>query len=126
MERLLYLFILPNFKNTNYPVASIGTLGIKFENKVFKSNFFFTRSILLHKTLEKIKKEKIDNVILEASTHGLHPKRSRMEHLNLKAGIFTNFSQDYLDYHKTMQFYLNSKLTLFKNILGKISFSLVL
>ena len=77
-------------------------------------------TILLHKTLEKIKKEKIDNVILEASSHGLHQKR--IEHLNLKAGIFTNFSQDHLDYHKTMQSYLNSKLHLFKNILGKRKF----
>ena len=107
-------------KKNNYPVASIGTLGIKFKNKVFKSNLTSPDTILLHKTLEKIKKEKIDNVILEASSHGLHQKR--IEHLNLKAGIFTNFSQDHLDYHKTMQSYLNSKLHLFKNILGKESF----
>ena len=107
-------------KNNNYPVASIGTLGIKFKNKVFKSYLTSPDTILLHKTLEKIKKEKIDNVILEASSHGLHQKR--IEHLNLKAGIFTNFSQDHLDYHKTMQSYLNSKLHLFKNILGKGKF----
>ena len=107
-------------KKNNYPVASIGTLGIKFKNKVFKSNLTSPDTILLHKTLEKIKKEKIDNVILEASSHGLHQKR--IEHLNIKAGIFTNFSQDHLDYHKTMQSYLNSKLHLFKNILGKRKF----
>ena len=62
----------------------------------------------MHETLQKIKKNKIDNVIIEASSHGLHQKR--LEHLNIKAGIFTNFSQDHLDYHKTMQSYLNAKL----------------
>ena len=74
-------------------------------------------TILLHQDLEKIKKNKIDNVIIEASSHGLH--QSRINYLKLKAGIFTNFSQDHLDYHKTMNSYLNSKFILFKNILSK-------
>ena len=42
-----------------------------------------------------------------------------MDHLKLAAGIFTNFSQDHLDYHKTMKSYLNAKLLLFKKILPK-------
>ncbi len=74
-------------------------------------------TILLHQLLEKIKKNKIDNVIIEASSHGLHQKR--IDHLKIKAGIFTNFSQDHLDYHKTMNSYLNAKLYLFKKILKK-------
>ena len=56
--------------------------------------------------------------MIEASSHGLHQKR--LNHLNLKAAIFTNFSQDHLDYHKTMQSYLNSKLLLFKKFYLKI------
>ena len=54
---------------------------------------------------------------MEASSHGLIQKR--LEHLNFKTGIFTNFSQDHLDYHKTMNSYLKSKLHLFKNLLSK-------
>ncbi|MDA9684838.1 UDP-N-acetylmuramoyl-L-alanyl-D-glutamate--2,6-diaminopimelate ligase [Candidatus Pelagibacter bacterium] len=97
------------------PVASIGTLGIKFKGKLIKSNLTSPDTILLHKSLENIKKKRIDNVIIEASSHGLHQKR--MDHLNLKVGIFTNFSQDHLDYHKTMKSYLNAKMHLFKNII---------
>ena len=59
----------------------------------------------------------MDNVIIEASSHGLAQKR--MDHLNFKAGIFTNFSQDHLDYHKTMQSYFKAKMHLFENILAK-------
>ena len=70
--------------------------------------------------MEKIKKKRIDNVIIEASSHGLH--QNRIEHLNLNAGIFTNFSQDHLDYHKNMRKYLNAKLHLFKNILPRNKF----
>ena len=101
----------------NIPVASIGTLGLKYKGKTIKSNLTSPDTILLHQDLEKIKKNKIDNVIIEASSHGLH--QSRINNLKLKAGIFTNFSQDHLDYHKTMKSYLNSKFILFKNILSK-------
>ncbi len=101
----------------NIPVASIGTLGLKYKGKTIKSNLTSPDTILLHQDLEKIKKNRIDNVIIEASSHGLH--QSRINYLKLKAGIFTNFSQDHLDYHKTMNSYLNSKFILFKKILSK-------
>ena len=101
----------------NIPVASIGTLGIKYKNKTLKSDLTSPNTIHLHKSLEKIKKNKINNVIIEASSHGLH--QNRLDHINFKTGLFTNFSQDHLDYHKTMEKYLNAKLYLFKNILKK-------
>ena len=104
-------------KNNNIPVATIGTLGLKYKGKVIKSKLTSPDTVTLHEYLEKIKKEKIDNVLIEASSHGLHQKR--IDHLNIKAGIFTNFSQDHLDYHKTMNSYFNSKMYLFKKILHK-------
>ena len=56
-------------------------------------------------------------MIIEASSHGLDQKR--LHHINFKGAIFTNFSQDHLDYHKNMQAYLKAKLKLFKEILNK-------
>ena len=103
-------------KLNKIPVASIGTLGIKVREKIIKSNLTSPDTISLHKALDNIKRKKIDNVIIEASSHGLEQKR--LEHLNLKAGIFTNFSQDHLDYHKTMKSYFNAKMHLFKNIIS--------
>ena len=85
----------------NIPVASIGTLGIKSKNSIINSKLTSPDIITLHKNLEKLKKDKIDNVIIEASSHGLN--QNRLDNLKLKAGIFTNFSQDHLDYHKTMK-----------------------
>ena len=103
----------------NIPVASIGTLGIKSKTNTIKTNLTSPDTITLHKSLEKLKQNKIENVIIEASSHGLD--QNRMDHLNLKAGIFTNFSQDHLDYHKTMKAYLNAKLILFSKLLTKNS-----
>ena len=101
----------------NIPAATIGTLGVKYNGKIIKTDLTSPDTISIHKHLHYLKKKKIDNVIIEASSHGLDQKR--MHHIKFKAGIFTNFSQDHLDYHKTMQSYLNSKLLLFKEILRK-------
>ena len=55
--------------------------------------------------------------MLEASSHGLN--QGRLNGINFKAGIFTNLSQDHMDYHKSMKNYFNSKLILFKKLLKK-------
>ncbi len=100
-------------------VASIGTLGIKFKNKIISTNNTTLDSINLAKYLNLIKHNKIDNVILEASSHGL--KQNRLDGINFSTGIFTNFSHDHLDYHKNLKDYLSSKLYLFKSLLKKKS-----
>ena len=58
-------------------------------------------------------------MIIEASSHGLH--QQRLHHIRFKGGVFTNFSQDHLDYHKNMKSYLSAKLILFNEILRKNS-----
>jgi len=103
----------------NLRVASIGTLGIKYNDKIIKTNLTSPNTITLHKNLNYLKNKKINNVIIEASSHGLDQKR--LHHIKFKGAIFTNFSQDHLDYHKTMKSYLNAKLILFKKILSKNS-----
>ena len=105
------------FKCNDIPVASIGTLGIKYNNKILKTTLTSPDTISLHKNLNYLKKKNIDNVIIEASSHGLD--QERLHHINFKSAIFTNFSQDHLDYHKNMKSYLNAKLILFKEILKK-------
>ena len=64
-----------------------------------------------------MKRSGINNVIIEASSHGL--KQKRLNFIKVKAGIFTNLSHDHLDYHKDMKDYLRSKLLLFKDVLVK-------
>ena len=66
----------------------------------------------LSKYLKNLSNKKINNVILEASSHGL--KQHRLDGLKFNKGIFTNLSHDHLDYHKNFNDYLNSKLYLLK------------
>ncbi|MDB9718376.1 UDP-N-acetylmuramoyl-L-alanyl-D-glutamate--2,6-diaminopimelate ligase, partial [Candidatus Pelagibacter sp.] len=98
-------------------VASIGTLGIKTHNNIRKVLNTTIDPITLSAVLSKLKKKSINNVILEASSHGL--KQNRLDGLEFKTGIFTNLSHDHLDYHKTFNDYLKSKLYLFKKLLKK-------
>jgi len=100
-------------------VASIGTLGIKTQNYIKKVSNTTIDPLALSIALNELKKEKIDNVILEASSHGL--KQNRLDGLEFKTGIFTNLSHDHLDYHKTFNDYLKSKLYLFNKLLKKNS-----
>ena len=65
--------------------------------------------------MNNLKKQNIDNVIIEASSHGLH--QNRLDGLLFNTGIFTNLSQDHLDYHKNLKNYLKAKLYLFKNLI---------
>ena len=99
--------------------ATIGTLGIKYNGRIIKTNLTSPDTITLHKYLSFLKNKKINNVIIESSSHGLSQKR--LHHINFKGAVFTNFSQDHLDYHKTMKSYLKAKLILFSEILNKKS-----
>ena len=97
--------------------ASIGTIGFQLSNK---------KKLLENTTLDPIKlkevinyavKKNINNIILEASSHGL--KQNRLDGLFFNIGIFTNLSHDHLDYHKNFKDYLNAKLYLFNNLIKK-------
>ena len=101
----------------NKKVASIGTLGVK--SKKFKKNLSNTtiNPIQLSEILSNLKKQNIHNVIMEASSHGL--SQNRLDGLFFNTGIFTNLSQDHLDYHKNMNNYLKAKLYLFEKLIKK-------
>ena len=107
------------FTLNNKPVGVLGTLGLKINNNYRKRKLTTLDPLSLHKDLEEMKKSKIDNVIIEASSHGLVQKR--LDFLNIKSGIFTNLSHDHLDYHKNMQNYFSAKLILFKKLIKKKS-----
>ena len=112
-------FFYQILKLNTVPVASIGTLGIFSKNYKRKINLTSPDPLSLHKNLQILAKNKTNNVILEASSHGLDQKR--LDNLNINTGIFTNLSHDHLDYHKNMQSYFNSKMYLFRHLLKKNS-----
>lgn len=92
--------------------ANVGTLGFYY-NKCLKQNHLTTPDNLdILKFLNFIKGQNINRAVIEASSHGLH--QGRLSGLKFKSVVFTNFSRDHLDYHKSMKSYLNAKLILLK------------
>jgi len=104
-------------KLNNKKVASIGTLGVKSNSINFNLSNTTIDPIKLGQILKKLKNQKIENVIMEASSHGL--KQNRLDGLLFSSGIFTNLSQDHLDYHKNLKNYLKAKLYLFEILIKK-------
>ena len=110
-----FYYQILNFNNKK--VASIGTLGVKSNNLKINLLNTTTDPINLSKILNNLKKQNVDNIIMEASSHGL--KQNRLDGLFFNTGIFTNLSQDHLDYHKNLKNYLKAKLYLFKHLIKK-------
>ncbi|MDC3179828.1 UDP-N-acetylmuramoyl-L-alanyl-D-glutamate--2,6-diaminopimelate ligase [Candidatus Pelagibacter sp.] len=98
-------------------VASIGTLGVKLKNTRQNLPNTTIDPIRIAQILSKLKFQKINNVIMEASSHGL--SQHRLDGLKFSSGIFTNLSQDHLDYHKNFKEYFKAKQYLFKNLIKK-------
>ena len=111
-------FFFQILKLNKKKVASIGTLGININNSSLSTINTTVDPITLNRILNKIKIKKIENVIMEASSHGL--KQHRLDGLKFNIGIFTNLSRDHLDYHKSFKDYLKSKMILFNRLLKKI------
>ncbi len=99
--------------------ASIGTLGVNFENSHLKEDTLTMRELVdLHEKLNYLKKEKnIDYVAMEFTSQGLHQRRG--EGVKVEIGAFNNITPEHLDYHKNMEEYLNQKLKLFTDVLVK-------
>lgn len=66
----------------------------------------------LFSSLYKMRELGVDTVVLEASSHALMQKR--LDGLHFDIGIFTNLTEDHLDYHKTLSEYRNAKAHLFE------------
>lgn len=98
--------------------ASIGTLGVMCDANIqaqHGSSLTTPDVVLLYKNLNILKKNGVDDVAIEVSSIGL--EQGRIAGLKIDVGAFTNFTQDHLDYHKSMAEYLRCKMILFSEVL---------
>ena len=108
-----YISQLLDFLEVNNGV--IGTLGI---SKVEKKSINTTPDIFsIYSSLKEYSNQGIELAIIEASSHAL--MQDRLEGLSFVQGIFTNLTQDHLDYHETMNNYKEAKGKLFTNGFSK-------
>lgn len=97
--------------------ALIGTLGYKLSsNGEYRDAKHTTpQAPELQATLRMIKDvEKIDNVVMEVSSHAL--EQNRVGGCQFNGAVLTNLTQDHLDYHITMENYFEAKALLFRGL----------
>ena len=105
------------FEENHQRCALIGTLGYKLSsNGEYRDAKHTTpQAPELQATLRMIKDvEKIDNVVMEVSSHAL--EQNRVGGCRFNGAVFTNLTQDHLDYHITMENYFKAKALLFERL----------
>lgn len=94
--------------DTGYSAGIIGTLGAKWNGKVKKLNNTTPSYLDFVKLLSKMKKDGVKIVVCEVSAHAISQKR--LGNIIFDVGIFTNLSQDHLDYFANMKRYGDTKM----------------
>jgi len=95
--------------------ASLGTIGLVKPDGETYGALTTPDPVSLHKMLAELAREGVTHVAFEASSHGL--AQHRLDGVSLKAGAFTNLGRDHLDYHTSIDAYLDAKLRLFRELL---------
>ncbi len=104
------------FNSCGYATGVIGTVNIRYMGKSFDNPITTPDAIELQKTLFDMKQAGVTHVIMEVSSHGLD--QYRVENCEFDAGVYTNLTQDHLDYHETMDNYFQCKKRFFTDFLG--------
>ncbi len=105
-------YMLKNiFEKAGKKVGVIGTNGIIIDNKKYSSFFTTPDPILLQEMLHKMQEQGVNVVCMEISAHAL--ELQKIWGVMSDIALFTNLTQDHLDYFKNMENYFQAKCKLF-------------
>lgn len=103
-------------KTAGKKVSMVSTINAVIGGKAYDTGFHVTSpDPMMVQKFAKIAKEKGDEyLVLEVTSHALD--QYRFWGIKFDVGVVTNITEEHLDYHKTMENYLNTKLKLVKNV----------
>ncbi len=108
------------FERSGFRTGLLGTIQNMIGNEVVPSKNTTPGVYELYELFSKMVDGGCTHVVMEVSSHALDQRR--VEGISFAAGIFTNLTQDHLDYHKTMEAYFAAKTKLFdKCALGVVN-----
>lgn len=97
-------------------VGLVGTIEYKIGNDVIPASHTTPESLELNELLARMVQSGCTSVSMEVSSHALH--QSRVYGLKYDVAVFTNLTQDHLDYHGSMDEYFRAKRQLFDGLSG--------
>lgn len=101
-------------RHAGYKVGLIGTIQIMMEEEVFPIHNTTPDVVELQHTLAVMRDRGMDYVVMEVSSHALD--QDRVAGIEFDTAVFTNLTQDHLDYHKTLENYMLAKAKLFDRV----------
>ncbi len=102
-------------KEAGYKVGVVGTLAYRWDGKEKPATMTTPESVDLQSLFHEMLQDGVTHVVMEVSSHAL--ALGRVDSCRFRAGVFTNLSQDHLDFHQTMEDYFAAKALLFKDVL---------
>jgi UDP-N-acetylmuramoyl-L-alanyl-D-glutamate--2,6-diaminopimelate ligase len=109
------------FEMLNVKVGMISTIQNKIIDTIIPSTHTTPDALQLNFLLNKMIKQGCEYCFMEVSSHAI--AQGRISGLNFSGGVFTNLTQDHLDYHNTFTDYRDVKKSFF-DALSKTAFSL--
>lgn len=92
----------------------LGTVAYEFGDHVLPATHTTPEAPELHALLFNMKEVECDSVVMEVSSHAL--ALHRVDGIDFSIGVFTNLTQDHLDYHHDMETYFSVKKSLFDRL----------
>jgi UDP-N-acetylmuramyl-tripeptide synthetase len=93
----------------------IGTINYRYGGQLYDNPVTTPESLDLQRILSQMRSAAVTHAVMEVSSHALDLYRVHGCHFDV--GVFTNFSQDHLDYHKDMESYWAAKQSMFTELL---------
>ena len=100
------------FKAAQISPGVVGTLGVSYNGKQFETGLTTPESVDLVNYLREMADDGVGAVVMEVSSHAL--VQHRAAGVEFDVGIFTNLTQDHLDYHDSLEDYFEAKAQLFR------------
>ncbi len=102
------------FKEQGKKTGLIGTIQIKIGDQSFDVKNTTPDALQLQRTFHQMVGEEVDVAMMEVSSHALD--LGRVYGIDFDIAVFTNLTQDHLDYHRDMEDYLRAKTLLFTGL----------
>lgn len=109
------------FSASGKKAGVIGTLGVGYAGKFISPELTTPDPVYLHSVFADMVASGVEYVFMEVSAHALY--YNKIDGLHFEVGIFTNCTQDHLDFFKTMENYAECKKTLFKE--GRCGYAVI-
>jgi UDP-N-acetylmuramoyl-L-alanyl-D-glutamate--2,6-diaminopimelate ligase len=108
-------YIIENIlANVGIECGVIGTINYRYAKKIIEAINTTPQSLDIYKIMRNMVNCNIRHLVMEVSSHAL--SLGRVYGIDFDIAVFTNLTQDHLDFHKTMDNYFKSKSILFRNL----------